>query len=54
MYDVFKNIHAKSGIRPKNISSANLYKAISDIISIIEDECKEEIEYFGYNLPKYN
>ena len=25
----------------------------SNIISIIEDECKDEIEYFGYNLPKY-
>ncbi len=54
LYDVFKNIHAKSNTRPKNISSANLYKANSDIISIIEDECKDEIEYFGYNLPKYN
>lgn len=54
LWDTFKDIRAKSGLRPEGSSTRDMYDAYPETIEIIQKVCALEIEQFGYTLPTHN
>lgn len=53
LWDDFRNISAKGAIRPVSASADEMFFGFQEGIDLIRIICGEEIEKYGYAIPKY-
>ena len=53
LWDLFSSIRAKGNIRPRNKpESSPMYENRAKVVDLIREQCAEEIEHFGYEIPQ--
>lgn len=52
LWESFKEIGAKRGHRPPHATTQSMYEGQPEITELITKRCAEEIERFGYEIPK--
>jgi len=54
LWEKYSTTLIKTDIRPKESTVEKMYKGQRELIDLICERCKKEIEYFNYKIPLYN
>jgi len=53
-WEQYSTTNIDRNIRPKESTVEKMYKGQKELIDLIYEKCKKEIEYFNYEIPVYN
>jgi len=52
LWEVYSQVKCKTHLRPKESTVEKMYEGQRELVNIIIDRCKKEIEYFNYDIPE--